>query len=372
MKKLCILAGYYPINRGGAEYQAYLLAQSLKSEFDIFYISIGQHEENVYTEDGFRIYTKKTPYVFNRFPNLFLLKTKIYDILMKEAPDFIYQRMGNATTGIAAQYAKNSNCKVIWHIASKRDLEPSRISIKNLLTLKYIDKKYLEYGIRNVDYIVGQAKYQDRLLEKNYNRRCNVIVPNFHPLPVEPTSKHLPFKIVWISNIKKLKQPEIFLELTKYFKNRNDTKFILVGRPGGNEFDERLKKHLKSGKNLEYPGELKVNEVESLLSTAHILVNTSIYEGFSNTFIQAWMRKVPVVSLNVDPDNLLTEKGIGFLSGSIDQMARDIEKLIDNPDLLYKMGQKAQEYAFERHSLGNIQKIREIMLGRGNNFKVRL
>jgi hypothetical protein len=30
MKKTCMLVGYYPINRGGAEYQSYLIAQELK------------------------------------------------------------------------------------------------------------------------------------------------------------------------------------------------------------------------------------------------------------------------------------------------------------------------------------------------------
>ena len=49
-------------------------------------------------------------------------------------------------------------------------------------------------------------------------------------------------------------------------------------------------------------------EVNALLEHTDLLVNTSDYEGFSNTFIQAWMRRVPVVSLRVDPDRLLSPR----------------------------------------------------------------
>ncbi len=50
-----MLVGYYPINRGGAEYQSYLIAQELKKKYDVFYISVGHDDDKVFDEDGFRI-----------------------------------------------------------------------------------------------------------------------------------------------------------------------------------------------------------------------------------------------------------------------------------------------------------------------------
>ena len=79
---------------------------------------------------------------------------------------------------------------------------------------------------------------------------------------------------------------------------------------------------IKVDSNLQYLGEVSQDEVNRRLREGHILVNTSRYEGFSNTFVQAWMRRVPVVSLTVDPDNILVRENIGFCSGTFKNLCQ--------------------------------------------------
>ncbi len=109
---------------------------------------------------------------------------------------------------------------------------------------------------------------------------------------------------------------------------------------------------------LTYLGERSNEEINRILGESHILVNTSDYEGFPNTFIQAWLHEVPVVSLHVDPDDLLTRRGLGFHSGSFDKLVQDTRNLIGNAELRTRLGQQARAYALEHHALAkNLNRV---------------
>ena len=105
---------------------------------------------------------------------------------------------------------------------------------------------------------------------------------------------------------------------------------------------------------MEYIGEISYEKTNELLEKSSLLINTSLTEGFSNTFIQAWMRETPVITLNCDPDNLIKNNKIGFHSRSFEQLVRDVKYLIGNKDIINQMGKNARKYSIEHH---NIEKI---------------
>lgn len=352
-----MLVGYYPINRGGAEYQSYLIAQEFKKKYDVFYISVGHDDDKVFDEDGFRIYTMKAPsfFVFNNL--YFLLKGKIFQILQKEKPDVVYQRVGYSATGIASKYCKNHNSKMIWHIANRPDAVPFQFKFSKTVLFDYVEKKFAEYGMKNTNYIIAQTEYQNELLKKNYRRSCDIILPNFHPNPEEKTERKMPVRVVWVSNIKRFKQPEMYVNLADMFRNDSKVEFVMIGRSGLHKFQQTFNEKINKLKQFNYKGELPIEEVNRILAESHILINTSLYEGFPNTFIQAWMRKVPVISLNVDPDDIIKDNKIGFHSNTFEQLVTDTKTLIENNKLREEMGERAQKIAFEKFSMKNIEKI---------------
>ena len=305
-----------------------------------------------------KIYTLRSPGSLCFKNAFFLLKSRILEILACEQPDVIYQRVAFSGTGIAAKHCRESKCKLVWHIASERDLMPYPYKDGRWRAVGCIESKYRDYGIRNADAIIGQATYQDTLLRERYGRGCDLIVGNFQPLPSEQVAKDRPITVVWVANVKPLKRPELFIRLAGMLRHRRGARFLMVGRAAAGRYQKRLDRAIAGLPNLTYVGEKAVDEVNRTLAGAHVLVNTSLYEGFPNTFIQAWLRHVPVASLDVDPDDLLKTERLGFHSRSLDGLARDTEQLIDDRDLRESMGKRAYAYARRHHAMGpNLTRI---------------
>ena len=363
-RKIVILSGnYFGQVSGGAEYQLFLLASHLKKVgHRVYYVFIDNKEPIKYDREFHLIPMRKRSLLRKILGRPFFLDVfKLSRWLKRISPEVIIVRGGSAYVGIAARYRVRKGGKLIWQIAHQEDIEPFRPKLKRSIFFDYVDKKFLEYGISSADYVLGQAGYQSDLLDKHYHRPCDLIIPNFHPEPVEMMEKKEPIKIVWISNFKPFKRPELFVDLAFRFKERNGLRFIMIGR---NSHVGSLKKFdglIKRAENIDYKEELSIDEVNRILSGSHILVNTSRFEGFPNTFIQAWMREVPVVSLSVDPDDIIKNLRLGFHSGSFPQMVKDVRMLIDDAKLREEMGKRAREFALKTYSLRNIDRVVKII-----------
>jgi glycosyltransferase involved in cell wall biosynthesis len=87
--------------------------------------------------------------------------------------------------------------------------------------------------------------------------------------------------------------------------------------------------------NLDFIEKVPYHEVQEHYDTAQIFVNTSTFEGFPNSFIQAGLGKTALLSMCVDPDGMIGVFGSGVLSGdsteallqAAKQMLSDQEKL---------------------------------------------
>src|SRR5690606_40570488 len=82
-------------------------------------------------------------------------------------------------------------------------------------------------------------------------------------------------------------------------------RFVMIGGPlpGTAAYYERIAAAAACVPNVRFLGALPHDEVNAYIARAKVLLNTSTVEGFPNTFLQAWARAVPVVSL-FDPDGI--------------------------------------------------------------------
>lgn len=88
-----------------------------------------------------------------------------------------------------------------------------------------------------------------------------------------------------------------------------------------------------------------------------VFINSSIYEGFPNTFIQSLKNCTPIISLNVDPDNIIKMYNVGFFcNDDISKAELYLQKLIEDKNLYKNISQNAYLYTLYNHDIEVISK----------------
>jgi glycosyltransferase involved in cell wall biosynthesis len=285
---------------------------------------------------------------------------RLYRALARERPDIILQFVGTAHTGIAALYARRHGCKMIWRVTNDPSVEPQKASW--LSPHLKLERLFLNFGIRNATLVLAQTEYQRSRLADTFPDAPVQILPNFHPAAPDCGRNGAVVKqVAWIANLKPLKNPGAFVRLARRFTHRSDVRFVIVGGTTDSDWTKQQLELIAATPNVDYRGALSQSAVNSLLEHTDLLVNTSDHEGFSNTFIQAWMRRVPVVSLSVDPDRLLSRGGLGAVAGDEDKLYEHVAALLGDPDRCAAIGARARRYALEHHAESNIEMLARLL-----------
>lgn len=358
--RLCvILGGHFSATRGGAQYQAEVLVDELvkRDAFEIYYLC--RHSDPRFVPKGYTIRTIRGPAALRRF-GFFSDSGHLYRLLQEIDPAAIYQHGLKAYTGVAAFYAQRNGRRMVFHIASDLDVLPvSEIRRRGLRGISYLDKVVGEYGLRRAAAVVAQTEAQGEMLRRHYRRRADCVVKNFHPTPPEVIDKSGPLTIAWVANFKQVKRPEVFIDLAEDLAGECDARFVMIGRPGDPQEYAALHERIERLPNLSYRGELPHDEVNAVLARCHVLVNTSSIEGFPNTFVQAWMRRMPVVTLGLNNDGMFDDGRLGYCAPDYPALKARIRELAGNRCLRERVGASAQAHAMAEHSTENVRVLLE-------------
>jgi glycosyltransferase involved in cell wall biosynthesis len=364
--KLCILVpAHWEALMGGSQYQAKVLVDHLLRHYDVDIAYLTTRADPAFKPDGYRIVPFSDHRGVRRYGSFFDV-VRLYRALARERPDIILQFVGSAHTGIAALYARRHGCKMIWRVTNDPSVEPEKASWNK--PHRWLERRFLNFGIRNATLILAQTEYQRARLAAAFPRAPVQVLANFHPTPPDCGRNGAVVKqVAWVANLKPLKNPGAFVRLARRFAHRLDVRFVMAGATvDDGEWTRQQLAEIAATPNLEYRGRLSQNDVNALLEHTDLFVNTSDYEGFANTFIQAWMRRVPVVSLNVDPDRLLSKGGLGAVAGDEDKLYERVAALLDDSDRCAAIGARARRYALEHYAEGNIDTLARLLdLARG-------
>jgi len=350
---------------GGAEVQAYLKAKHLaqKEGLEVIYLTSnpGDKPQEEFVE-GIRVLRKL------RMPFPLRNTFTIFREILRIKPCIIYTRMNWPALLPIGIASKITGARTLWFATEDATLHPwfnlrslmdaskdykkSKIKLIPLFINALIEDLFFNLGLRLMDEIYAQNETQKQLLRKNFGRDAKIF-KSIHEIPkTEPEKSPRPV-ILWAGSFGKRKRPEIFIEIARRLPQYE---FIMIGR-----IKESQKELLKNAPpNLHYAGYVPFDESEKFFERAWIYVNTSEKgrEGFPNTFIQAWKHKTAVVSMNADPDGLLSEKGLGILTDDdLEKTVEAIRKLVEDENLRGNMTSRAYKYAMENHSPQTLDKL---------------
>lgn len=277
---------------GGAEVQQGLLARGLtQAGYRVSMISLDYGQSDPAFVDGIAVhktYRPDTGVPLLRFfhPRL----TSTWRVLRRVDADIYYQRSSSMLTAVVAVFCRHAGKKSVYAGASDLDFIPGRQQIRFAR-----DRWLFEYGLRHVDAVVVQNPSQQANCLKYYGRDSHLIPSCYRQPPGRPGETGR--EILWVGMIRDYKRPEIFLRLAARLP---DYHFKMIG--GGDadaasrSYYTDIERRARALPNVEFLGFLPLAKVEPHFDRARVFVNTSAYEGFPNTFLQAWARGIPTVA----------------------------------------------------------------------------
>jgi glycosyltransferase involved in cell wall biosynthesis len=368
MLRVCVVVQNHPaVVMGGAQYQGHLLAEELarRPGVELTYLARDITPQTA-ARVPYPVRSIGTSAGFRRRAVLFDART-LWRTLEELRPDVIYQQMRQSYTAVCARYARHARVPFFFHVASDFDLDPRWLAngISSNTPFDVAEAAAGIWGLRHASHVIVQTRPQGEVVRAKFGRDAAAVVRNFQPLPASlPQKPQAPVEVLWVANFKDVKRPELFVQLAESFLGRDDLRFTMAGRPSG--LQRRfapLMERIKRTANLEYLGELSIEDVNQRMAAAAIHVNTSSFEGFPNTFIQAWAQGAVVATIAVDPDEETMEaRGIGICAGTFERLRATIDELARSPERRQSIAEQAFAFAQANHSLAHGARLVDLML----------
>ena len=319
---------------GGGELQLSLIIKHLNQLGEKIYVIDSEIPED--TEiDGITIYSLKKR-INKRILGKYL---SFYKLLKKVNADVYYARIRSSLHLIGLLATKKNHSIFVYHVASDLDTLGLKerwegyyrkaASFKRLLFHFIHSELFFPFVLRNADLIITQHLEQTKNLQKkgikNIAEFLNLFDFSQSSISKQKLDNEINFNEYYVS-IGSLDRRKGIEKLELIITKLSNINFIIIGK-ARDKYGRKFVARINKLSNVKYFNELKHSTVLEYLKNAKALISTSIYEGFSNVFIEAWSLGIPVLSLNVDPSSIISNQNLGkYYSGDILFLLSDIEE----------------------------------------------
>lgn len=280
---------------------------------------------------------KKIRWISYRFPAIFKAINTI-------KPDYLYESVPFWGSWIVDLICKVQGVKHIIRISNDRHLDERY----RMVATKF-NQESLLYSLKKADLVLTQNNFQYETLTNKYPKQR--ILKIYNPIKINPeycqpkTLANGP--IVWIANFRYQKNLKLLFEIASICSHET---FKIAGVPTV-KYDDESKFYVQELEKLpqvEFLGLVGREQVWRLLREAKFLLNTSRFEGFSNTFLEAMATGTPILSSTlVDPDDIIKSHTLGYVYKDAQDLSDFLANL--NSEKYIQLSTNCCAYVFANH-----------------------
>ncbi|MEI8293276.1 MAG: glycosyltransferase [bacterium] len=216
-----------------------------------------------------------------------------------------------------------------------------------------------EWGVAHCDLRYAMTEHQQALFAKR-GWSCwmyrNLILPRAFE---DAGAKEVDF--LWVSRCQPVKRPHLFLDLVEALPGSS---FEMVCPRENVGLWVGVAKRAQTLPNLRFIEKVPYHEIQSHYDAARVFVNTSEWEGWPNSFIQAGLGRTALLSLAVNPDGIFERFRLGrFAAGDFEQLKADARSMMSDPAALDIMQVGCARFVAEMHD--NTKETEAFLAGLG-------
>lgn len=259
--------------------------------------------------------------------------------------DVYYSSCAGPMVGILAAFCRRFGRRFVFRIASDADCTPATVMLGNPR-----DRLLYRYGLRRADAILAQTAHQAALLERHYGRHAG-LAGMLSELPgqvAQPDARTI--DLLWLANLRSMKRPAWFLDLVRTLAAEfPQLRCAMAGGPHHGEpaLYASTEAAARTLPQLHFHGPLRFGATAALFARARLFVNTSSFEGFPNTYLQAWANGVPVIA-TFDPDGIIAAQGLGAAVSDVAQAGQAVRALLHDRAAWAACSARCRAYAASR------------------------
>ena len=345
----------YPF--GGAEVQFFLLARALASDpdFQVIVLTTVRKSPGIEHHGSLTLVKRqgKNRLAHRSLRGYVAAFLDMWRVMGNISADVYLHATAGVEVGAYALICRLLRRRFVYVVASTVDLCRPNGQVEGPLAWLF------PWGMRLADAVVCRSHEQLAWLRDRYGRE-GVLIRTGHR-PAEPVP-HEKTTVLWVGRMHPLKQPELFLDLAERLPKE---RFVMVIRQ--DQSHEYLMGALRGRAsmlpNVTMREDVPLSEMDGFFAQAKLLVNTSTYEGFPNTFVQAAMQGTPILSWKVDPDGVLARHGIGASAGgSFERLLASTEELCASATTRAEWGRQALAYARQHHDVNKSAEALKVLV----------